>query len=235
MALSSSAKRLLKRKADDDSLEVEDLLRVIARAGASDASFLRRLKDENGWPDAGWMNGSRVVPFGRWVDVICCYLERGYAGLVESARARTDNDVAMFCVGLLEELKTPASVAALLAIGENIIERPEADRALSLRLARAFNLVLSFKDAPEVDREAIANVREFLHRTLLIDLSEAERAACVYALRSVGDSESLRLIATLPIFQGPYAGLEASASKAIKQNLRRWSRETPGDAPKRDA
>jgi hypothetical protein len=220
VALPSSVVRSLKKKAADNSLEVEDLLKVAARGDASDAMFLRRLKDEHAWSDSGLEHGARVVPFGQWVNVICCYLERGYGGLVDLAGVGTGgDDVAGLCVGLLEELNTPASVTALLAMGGNIIERPETDLVHTLRLARAFNRLLSFKDAPAVDMVSVAKIREFLHRALALELSEAERATFVYALRGVGDNESLRLIGELPRFQGPYAGLGESASGAIKKNL----------------
>jgi hypothetical protein len=219
MGLTAAQRRTLSRKAADNSLEVEHLLKVAELGDASDAPFLRALKEEHSWSDTGREGRKLVVPFGRWADTVCHFLEDGYPGLVQSAK--DSPDAAHFCVSVLEELMTAASVSAILAIGGPVIERPATDVNLAVRLAEGLNLLLSFKGAPAIAPGAECKVREFLHRLLAAELSEEQRASVVCALRGVGDAESVALVASLPPFRRGWAGLEQQAVRQIKQRLRR--------------
>jgi hypothetical protein len=222
MGLTATQRRTLSRKAADNSLEVEHLVKVAELGDAADASFLRALKGEHGWSDTGREGRKLVVPFGRWSDTVCRFLEDGYPGLVQAAKDSAE--AAEFCVSVLEELKTAASVSAILAIGGPLIERPAANVKLAVRLADAFNLLLSFKSAPAIAPKVEEQVREFLHRLLAVELSEVQRASVVCALRGVGNAESATLVGSLPPFRGSWAGLEQAAVRQIKQRLRRGSR-----------
>ena len=104
MGLTTAQRRTLSRKAVDNSLEVEHLLKVATIGDAADAPFLRVLKGEHGWSDTGREGRKLVVPFGRWADTVCRFLEDGYLGLVQAAK--DPPDAADFCVSVLEELKT---------------------------------------------------------------------------------------------------------------------------------
>ncbi len=219
MGLTAAQRRTLSRKAADNSLEVEHLVKVAELGDASDAPFLRALKEEHSWSDTGQEGSKLVVPFGRWAETICRFLEDGYPGLVQASRDSAE--ATEFCVSVLEELKTAASVSAILAIGGPVLERPLANVKLAARLANAFNLLLSFKDAPLIAPAVERKVRELLHRLLAAELSEVQRASVVCALRGVGDAESVALVASLPPFQRSWAGLEQSAVRQIKQRLRR--------------
>jgi hypothetical protein len=229
MGLTAAQRKALSRRAADGSLEVEHLLKAAALGGANDVPFLRALKSEHGWPDAGRQGRSRVVPFGRWSDTICRFWEDGYQGLVQLASQSVE--AVEFCVSVLEELRTPDSVSALLAIGGPVIERPAADPGLAVGLADGFNVVLSFKGGPSIAPAVERQVREFLHRLLAAELTEAQRASAVCALRGVGDAESVALVQSLPPFAGSWTGLERSAVTQIRQRLRRAARQAePGAA-----
>jgi hypothetical protein len=198
---------------------VEHLLKVAAIGDAGDAPFLLALKGEHGWSDTGREGRKRVVPFGRWADTVCRFLQDGYPGLVQAAEG--SYDTADYCISVIEELKTAASVSALLAIGGPVIARPPADIRRAVRLADGFNRLLSFKGAPAIAPTVEGQVREFLHRLLAVAFSEVQRAFVVCALRGVGNAESATLIETLPPFRGSWAGLEQTAIRQIKQRLRR--------------
>jgi len=219
MGLTAAQRRTLSRMAADNSLQVEHLVKVADLGDATDAAFLRALKGEHGWSDTGREGRDLVVPLGRWADTVCRFLEDGCPGLVQAAN--DSPDAHEFCVSVLEELKTAASVSAILAIGGPVIERPVLDVKLAVRLANGFNLLLSFKGAPAIAAEVERRVREFLHRLLAVELSEVQCASVVCALRGVGDAESAALVASLPPFRGSWAGLEQSAVRQIKQRLRR--------------
>src|SRR5262245_42286859 len=217
MGLTAGQRRTLSRKAAENSLEVEHLLKVAAIGDAADAPFLHALKCEHAWPDTGRVGRSLVVPLGRWADTVCRFLEDGYSGLV--AMAGEIVGASEFGIGLLEEIRTPESVSAVLAIGRAVIEQPAIDVHLAVRMADAFNLLLSFNGAPTVTPTVEHEIREFLHRLLDIELLEVQRASVVCALRGVGDATSADLVASLPPFRGNWAGLEASAARKIKRRV----------------
>jgi hypothetical protein len=218
VALTESQRRSLRRKAADNSLEVEDLLRVAARGDVTDAPFLRGLRSEFAWSDTGREGRARVVPLGRWADTVCRFLEGGYVGIVRMARESAET--AEFCVGVIEEVRTPESVSALLALGGPVVQLAEADVRLAVRLADGFNRLLSFKDRVAVADADERRVRRFLHLLLALDLTEAQRAVAVCALRGVGDAASVSLILSLPPFQGSWAGLEQLAVRQIRKRSR---------------
>ncbi len=219
MGLTATQRRMLSRKAADNSLEVEHLLKVAAVGDAADAPFLCALKGAHGWSDTGREGRNLVVPFGRWVDTVCRFWEDGYAGLVRMAGESAE--AVEFCVSVLEEVRTPESAAALLALAGPVLERPASDVRLAVRVADGFNRLLSFKGAPAITSAVERQVREFLHRLLAAELSEAQRASAVCALRGVGDTASAALIAALPPFRGSWAGLEQSAARQIMRRVGR--------------
>ncbi len=116
--------------------------------------------------------------------------------------AEEQPETAEFCICVLEEVRTPESVSALLAIGGAVIDRPGTDVQLAVRVADGFNRLLSYKGSPEIDSACERRVREFLHRLLALELPIAQRALAVCALRSVGDEASADFIAELPPFTG---------------------------------
>jgi hypothetical protein len=219
LPLSKSQVRYLKRRAADNSVEVEYLLKIAAAGDASDAALLRSLKAEHGWSDSGFKGRARVGPLGRWADTVCCYLEAGYEELVRLARRSAGH--RDFCIAVLESLKTSQSVSALLKIGGRLIERPASDPAQAVKLANALNMLQGYPGAPEIGKSTEARVRRFLHRLLEADLSEVERALCVCALGDFGDAGSVERIARLPEFKYPWASVKKVVSRQIERRLRR--------------
>jgi hypothetical protein len=218
--LSPSQIRSLKRRAADNSLEVEHLITLARRGDASAAPLLRQLKQEHGWSDTGFENGARVVPFGRWADLICCYLEQGYGGLVALATGpRAKRGLADFCIGLIEELPDAASVRALIEIGGPVLRSPAKDLTLAARLARGFHVLLSSEECPNLPGGTAATVRGFLHRLLALKVKEVDRANCVYALWEIGDASSVALLSALPELSDPWTGIRARAIGKINKRL----------------
>ncbi len=225
MALTDSQRGTLSRKATDGRLEVEDLLRVAVTGGAADVPFLRSLEARCGWSYTGKKGRGRVVPLGRWSEVVCRFLEGGCNGLVRLSRESTE--APEFCLSVLESVRTPESVAAVAEIAGQVLDRPQSDVRLATRLAEGFNRLLSGKGGPAVGADVERRIREFLHRLLALDLTEAQRASAVCALRGVGDEESLAVIAAQPPLRGCWAGVETAAARAIRLRLRRLGTADP--------
>jgi len=212
----------IERKARTNALEVEHLLALARDADASVAPVLRELSARHGWSSNERVGKKRVVPLGRWAEVVGEYLEHGHAGIVAMAKGRkTRKTHAVMCIDLLSELHTPESVEALMRIGKPVWRDPDEDVELSLALANAFNLLLSFRHAPVISDATRSGIRGFLHRLLQLRLGDSERASCVCALRGVGDAKSLEVIRALPPFEHPWAGLENLAIRQIQRRMKR--------------
>jgi hypothetical protein len=219
--LSPSQVRTLKRRAADNSLEVEHLITLARRGDASAAPLLRQLKQEHRWSVTGFENGRRVVPFGRWADVICCYLEQGYDGLVALATGpKAKRSLADFCIGLIEVLPDPASVRALVEIGGPVLRSPAKDLTLAARLARGFHMLLSYEESRNLPGGPAAAVREFLHRLLALEVKDIDRANCLYALWEVGDETSFAVISALAELKNPWEKLRAKTVSTITTRLK---------------
>jgi hypothetical protein len=210
----------LRRKAAADDVEVEHLTAFAAAGDARAVPVIRELQREHGWPHSNRQGKSLVVPLGRWADVVCVYLEGGCDALVAYARRR-EPDSFDFAASVLEELKSAAAVGAMAELARGLVKRLPERLGDGVRLASAINLALSFKKPPAMDPVTCGELRSFLHRLLSNELPQEARASVVCALRGVGDEESIRIIDGLPKFHGPWAGLEAIASKAIRKRLHR--------------
>jgi hypothetical protein len=75
--------------------------------------------------------------------------------------AREIADAGEFCISVLEEVRTPESVFTLLAIGVAVIEQPESDIQLAVRMAEPFNRLLFFQWCSGYRRYSRASDSEF--------------------------------------------------------------------------
>lgn len=207
----------LRRRAANGTLEVEHLLALAVQRDPAAATFIQELATEFAWPRENKINGELVAPLGRWAEVVCAYLAGGCQALIAYAR-QPEQDAARFAIGVLEELKNPQSVSALAALAADFRKAPPR-LSDSLDLADAINSNLSFKGAPKVSNEDTTVLRDFLHELLHTNLTAAESARVVCALRGVGDERSIRIVSELPPFADQWAGLEAIVCKAIRKRL----------------
>jgi hypothetical protein len=219
LPLSPSQKSKLSKKAANGTMEVEHLIFAAKHGDPSDCPFLTELSQQYHWPEITSSPESPHYPLGTWVTVICCFMKEGHAGLLKHCRENARHtDLA---IGLLEEVKSSESVSTLLAIGNGVVTHPESDRRRATRLAEAFNLILSFKHAPDIGDAQESTIRSFLHCYTLSATSESEISTGLCALRGVGDDSSLKLISRLPELNEPWKGLFLSVRKQIRKRLHR--------------
>jgi len=217
-----SAIAKLRRLAAKDAVEVEHLSALAVIGDAKAVPVVRELHERYAWPRDNREGDKHVVPLGRWAEVVCAYLAGGTDALVAYAR-REEPKSFYFAVSILRELKSAASVLAFAELATEVERNPRAHIEDAVELADAINLALSFKGAPVVYEQAAGELRSFLHAVLRQELSEAQRAAVVCALRGVGDKSSVELIGRMPAFVAPWNGLESTAIKTIRKRLRQPS------------
>jgi hypothetical protein len=213
---------VLRLKAAKNELEVEHLIEMAALGDVRAIPVIRELQAKHGWTRSNQPGAAHLVPLARWAEVVCAYLEGGCDALVTSAR-QPEPDSLYFALAVLQEVKSSAAALALAELAFDIEGSLSKRAADGLKLADAINLTLSFKNSPQVYPDTAKKLRTFLHALLARSLSEPEMARVVCALRGVGNEDSIRLIGSLPKFNGAWSGLETSACKAIRNRLARSS------------
>lgn len=151
MSIDSKQDRI-RQKIKKGTLEVEDILNLASLNDPRFLPLLREVQQKFELTDSEAAGNLRVVPLGRWAEVVCTYLDGGCDAVAEYGRRSRKNSF-YFAVSLLEEIKTEQSVSILAEFcGEVVTALPERIPDAVL-LASAINLVLSFKDAPVVSIE----------------------------------------------------------------------------------
>jgi hypothetical protein len=211
-------------KAARKRVEVEDLLQVALLDAPGLPATLRQLSGHFGWSeDDGGAGSTRRVPLGKWVDIICTYLEDGLSGLVDVLtspdRPQPDREMA---IGVLEVLESIASVRALLNAASRIDPEKACEFDIALKIVAAFNILLSFSPerAAELTTEEKKLIREFVCNVARHAPDEAATATAYCALRSVGDKDTISYIKSQPPLGQTWAGTVEAVIKAIRKNLK---------------
>lgn len=214
----------LKKKAQRNNVEVEDLLHIAVSGEAKAAPVLRALKNEYAWPEKNRSGRNLVVPLGGWVTLVCLYLEFGFDGVINHILAENcSSDERQMAIGVLEEIQTIDSAKALIRLANAILPHMESDLALAKKIVSAFNLLLSFKPDFQLGHADELAVRRFVIAFLARAISDAEIACAYCALRGVGDEECIKLIKERPDLNDPWADTAPNVIAAIRKNLKRRS------------
>ena len=208
----------LRRKARDGSLEVEHLLEAAAKGLPGLSEELARLTEEQHWQSHRLQSdGSRVVPLRKWAQVVAAYSSDGFEGLRALATRRED---APFVLGLIETLRTPASVSFALELADHYLANMVVFEEAALCLARSFNLLLSFKDAPTITSLQAEDVQRFLFKIYPYADSQGVKAVVLLALRGVGDREALKFVESVDNFAEPWAGTKDIVIRTIWKRIK---------------
>ncbi|WP_234086365.1 hypothetical protein [Azonexus sp. R2A61] len=207
----------LRKKAQGGLLEVEDLLQAAIEKQPGLSGELVRLATVYGWQTQGLQsNGTRVVPLAKWAAVASAYADSGFDGL--RAQVQEPQDIP-FVLGLAEEIKSSDAVAFVLEISAQYL-RGEASEELAVRIASAFNLLLSFKQAAPVSAAQTAAIQNFLIGVYPDLRAEAKRATCLLALRGVGDRSAIQFVEAAADFKEPWSDTKSVVLRAIRKRLK---------------
>lgn len=221
----------IKRLARADDVEVEHLLGAVLVNDPGLIPFIEGIAAKHEWAFRGRIPGSRDrwVPLGRWAFYVTEYLRGGAERMVELAldpeeRLLDEEDGLKhggFPLGVLEFKKAYESVDCVLRIGDAVREGLESNRDLALGCASALSLLTACKKPVALSESDRALARPFLHDLLRLELSEPDAARVYGALRTVGNDESIRLIASRPpITGGPWLGMDKRVTQAIQHRMK---------------
>lgn len=208
----------IRRKAADQSLEVEHILEAAAQRLEGLPSLLAELSDAEGWSDTGHLpDGTHVIPFARWVQVATAYCRDGFPGL---KRILEEPGQESFVLALLEELHSTEAVDALVDFFSEQIAAPESYPALARQIVSSLNLILCFKPEVEIAPAKRHQIRAFTTALIELGYDQVERAVPVLLLRAVGDESSIRLLDNLPPFTAHWAATIPATRRAIRKRLK---------------
>ncbi|WP_067522809.1 hypothetical protein [Endozoicomonas ascidiicola] len=212
-------KEELNEKANDNKINVEDIVELSLSRNPDVVDVLKEIKEKLQWPNEAieYKNGNIVPPLGAWVDVGCEYIANGCEGLINYSKNINN---ANFAISILQENKNSKSVESLLKIAEFYSDDMQSHKYILIKIVTALNLILSFKDSPEVEVTIIENVRSLIHKIIGLCENSAEYASTICALRGVGNEESIKLVSTIPKLEGAWSGTERIVTQAIKQRIK---------------
>ncbi|WP_395008943.1 hypothetical protein [Undibacterium sp.] len=207
----------LRKKAQEGLLEVEDLLQAAIEKQPGLSEELARFATAYGWHKQGpQSDGTPVVPLAKWAVIASAYADCGFDGL--RAQVQQPQDIP-FVLGLAEEIKSSDSVAFVLEISAQYL-RGEASEELAARIASAFNLLLSFKQAAPVSAAQAIAIQNFLISVYPGLQAEARRATCLLALRGVGDQSAIQIVEAADDFKEPWNNTKSVVLRAVRKRIK---------------
>lgn len=207
-----------RRKALRDELEVEHILRAAKSGEPGLAELLETLIVDCKWSDGReFPDGSIEIPYRKWARVAAAYCEGGSDGLI--ALTRREPDYLRFALAMLVELKSNEAVTATLAMAGALLGDPAGNARDAREVAETFNLLLLPKTGVVAPPAVAASIRAFLHALLASKSDDTAKAMALYALRWVGDAESMAMIKGLPPLEEDWASVPAEVMRTIKKRL----------------
>lgn len=208
----------LRRRAADNSLEVEHILEAAAQRIEGLPDLLAELSATENWSETTHLpDGTHVVPLARWARVGSAYCSDGISGLRVILR---EPDHESFVLALLEELHSVEAVNAVMEFFSDIIKSPNKDPRLADKVASTLNQILCFKPWVEMDSVTQEQIRHFATELIPISSDQVERATPVLLLRAVGDEASMELLDNLPPFTDAWETTIPTTKRAIRRRLK---------------
>ncbi|AWH24739.1 hypothetical protein [Stenotrophomonas sp. YAU14D1_LEIMI4_1] len=200
------------------SVEVEDLIRFVLEHGAEGATEIERLCALHGWREDVQHNpdGTHFAPMAPWARACAAFGHRGVAGLLPLLDSPF---LATYAIGVLQDVRSEASVAALLAFCEQAdFSQDDALSAPSRALA-ALNVLLSFDKAVVV---SIATQQALLHLVQRVweqAPTTQGRSMVLCAVRGAAAHEALQWVQTLVVEDAELIAARKVALKRLRQRL----------------
>ncbi|HEY4481346.1 MAG TPA: hypothetical protein VI489_00685 [Candidatus Brocadiaceae bacterium] len=205
-------------KEKNGELEVEDILDLVKIRNASLVPGLKLLKSEIAQKDSYSLLS---VPYDRWIDMVCEFLEQGYAKLTETARR--NRDMARFAISVLEATKDIEGFKSIVNILASCDLNDPVGYENSVRCLSAINLMISFDDEIKFTEEEADITRSSIHKYLAFvkgkkKLDEAGVIVAYCALRKIGNNETINVIKEMPALKSvENIGVDKMVISAIKK------------------
>ncbi|MBN5052590.1 hypothetical protein [Stenotrophomonas sp. YIM B13575] len=198
------------------AVEVEDLIGFVLEHGAEGAAEIERLCALHGWREEFQYNGdgTHFAPMAPWARA-CAAL--GYGGVAGMSPLLDQPRMATYAIGVLEEVRSEASVATLLAFCRQADFSQDDPTSTPWRALAALNVLLSFDKGVAVSTDIQQTLLQRVQRAWGQAPTPQRQCMALYAARGARVAEALDWVQSLV----PEDAALIAARKAVLKHLRR--------------
>ncbi|MEX5405481.1 hypothetical protein VPH47_14660 [Stenotrophomonas sp. WED208] len=200
------------------AIEVEDLIRFVLEHGSDGAAEIERLCALHGWREAFQYNadGTHFAPMAPWARACAAF---GYGGVAGLRPLLDDVPMATYAIAVLEEVRSEASVDALLAFCQRA-DFNQADPMLApWRALAALNVLLSFDNGVVVPAPTQQSLLQVVRRACEQAPTAHGRSLALYAARGASVAGALDWLQSLALEDAELMAARKVVLKRLRQRL----------------
>lgn len=198
------------------NVEVEDLIRFVLEHGSEGAAEIERLCALYGWREEFHYNadGTHFAPMAPWAQACAAFGHGGVAGLQPLL---DDPRRATYAIGVLEDVRSEASVMALLAFCAQADFSQGDPMSAPSRALAALNSLLSFDKAVAVPVATQQVLLRLVQRVWEQAPTTPGRSLALYAARGAAVHEAQEWVQSLVLEDAELVATRKVALKRLRQ------------------
>lgn len=198
------------------AVEVEDLIGFVLEHGAEGAAEIERLCALHGWREEFQYNGdgTHFAPMAPWARACAAF---GYGGVAGMSPLLDQPRMATYAIGVLEEVRSEASVATLLAFCRQADFSQDDPTSAPWRALAALNVLLSFDKGVAVSTDIQQTLLRRVQRAWGQAPTPQRQCMALYAARGARVAEALDWVQSRVLEDAELI----AARKAVLKHLRR--------------
>jgi hypothetical protein len=197
------------------AVEVEDLIGFVLEHGVEGAAEIERLCALHGWREEFQYNGdgTHFAPMAPWARACAAF---GHGGVAAIPPLLDQPRMATYVIGVLEEVRSEASVAALLAFCGQADFSQDDPRSAPWRALAALNVLLSFDKGVAVSTDIQQTLLQRVQRAWGQAPTPQRQCLALYAVRGAHVAEALDWVQSLVLEDAELI----AARKAVLKHLK---------------
>ncbi|QKW57495.1 hypothetical protein [Stenotrophomonas sp. NA06056] len=197
------------------AVEVEDLIGFVLEHGVEGAAEIERLCALHGWREAFQYNddGTHFAPMAPWAKACAAF---GYGGIAAMLPLLDQQRMATYVIGVLEEVRSEDSVAALLAFCGQADFSQDDPTSAPWRALGALNMLLSFDRGVAVSADIQQALLQRVQRAWGQAPTPPRQCLALYAVRGAHVADALDWVQSLVLEDAELL----AARKAVLKHLR---------------
>ncbi len=200
------------------NVEVEDLIRFVLEHGSDGAAEIERLCALYGWREEFQYNadGTHLAPMAPWAQACAAFGHGGVAGLQPLL---DDPRRATYAIGVLEDVRSEASVMALLGFCAQADFSQGDPMSAPSRALAALNSLLSFDKGVVVPVATQQSLLRLVQRAWEQAPTTQGRSLALYTARGASMAEAMAWLQSLALEEEEMIAARKVALKRLRQRL----------------